>query len=73
MGVLSDARAISKPGERGVANELIKVLGDARDNVDAQMFLTGLAASNQPTGILSIGQTNAFHSNSARSSSSANP
>jgi HK97 family phage major capsid protein len=37
--------------------DLGRVLSDARDNLDAQVFLTGTVSSNQPVGILNIGVT----------------
>jgi HK97 family phage major capsid protein len=40
--------------------ELGRVLADARDQLDAQKFVTGLPASNEPVGFLSVGQTGAL-------------
>jgi HK97 family phage major capsid protein len=40
--------------------ELSRLAADARDNEDADKFVNGLPASNQPVGILSIGQTGAL-------------
>jgi HK97 family phage major capsid protein len=45
---------------RTAANGLSALLSDARDVLDATKMLTGLAASYEPTGILSIGQTGAL-------------
>jgi HK97 family phage major capsid protein len=40
-----------------LTSELGKLIADARDVLDATMFLTGNPASNQPGGILNIGGT----------------
>jgi HK97 family phage major capsid protein len=40
--------------------EMARLLNDARDQVDATKFLSGLPASSEPVGILSIGQTGAL-------------
>ena len=40
-----------------LVNELGTLLSDARDNLDATMMVSGVPGSNQPTGVLSIGQT----------------
>jgi HK97 family phage major capsid protein len=40
-----------------LSNQLLKLVADARNTVDATMFLTG-SGSNQPSGILNIGALN---------------
>jgi HK97 family phage major capsid protein len=41
----------------GLQNELLKLIGDARDVLEATMFLTGDPTQFQPAGILNIGGT----------------
>jgi HK97 family phage major capsid protein len=43
-----------------LVTELGRMMADARDNLDADKMVTGLPASNEPVGILSIGQTGAL-------------
>jgi HK97 family phage major capsid protein len=43
-----------------LVTELGTLLADARDVLDASKMISGLPASNEPTGVLSIGQTGAL-------------
>jgi HK97 family phage major capsid protein len=43
-----------------LVQELGKLLADARDQLDAAKFVTGVPGSNEPVGILSVGQTGAL-------------
>jgi HK97 family phage major capsid protein len=43
-----------------LVTELGKLLADARDQLDAVKFINGVPGSNEPVGILSIGQTGAL-------------